>query len=86
MNLGVDTAADLVRITGPAETVTLQNFDVTRDRLDLPATASEAASNFTFGSFTVAYADTTAGIAVNFVGLGPLGDNVSLTALTGAMI
>ena len=86
VNLGIDTAADLVRITGPAETVTLQNFDVTRDRLDLPATASEAASNFTFGSFTVAYADTTAGIAVNFVGLGPLGDNVSLTALTGAMI
>ena len=85
LNLGVDTAADLVRITGPAETVTLQNFDVTRDRLDLPATASEAPSNFTFGSFTVAYADTTAGIAVNFVGLGPLGDNVSLTALTGAM-
>ena len=86
LNLGVDTAADLVRITGPAVAVTLQNFDVTRDQLDLPATASEAASNFTFGSFTVAYADTTAGIAVNFVGLGPAGANVSLTALAGAMI
>ena len=86
LNLEVDTAADLVQITGPAATVTLQNFDVTRDQLDLPATASEAASNFTFGSFTVAYADTTAGIAVNFVGLGPAGANVSLTALTAAMI
>ena len=86
MNLGVDTAADLVRITGSAATETLQNFDVARDRLDLPATASEAASNFTYGSFTLAYAGTTAGIAVNFVGLGPLGDNVSLAALTGAMI
>ena len=86
LDLGIDVAADLVRITGPAATVNLQNFDVTRDYLDLPATASKAASNFTFGSFTVAYADTTAGIAVNFVGLGPAGANVSLTALTGAMI
>lgn len=43
-------------------------------------------SNFTFGSFTVAYADTTAAIAVNFVGLGPAGANVSVTALTEAMI
>ena len=42
-------------------------------------------SNFTFGSFTVAHADTTAGIAVKFVGLSPAGANVSLTALTGAM-
>ena len=86
LDLRIDAAADLVRITGPAATVNLQNFDVTRDQLDLPATASEAASNFTFGSFTVAFADTTAGIAVNFVGLGLAGANVSLTALTGAMI
>ena len=57
-----------------------------RETISAYAISKFTISNFTFGSFTVAHADTTTGIAVKFVSLSPAGANVSLTALTGAMI
>ena len=90
LDLGNDAASETVTFQGKiGGTVTIQNFRVSNDQIDVPTGISAATTEISSsgaGNVDLTWTDSGNQHTVTFAGLGPGGSNVAYTALTAAII
>ena len=92
LDLGNDAASETVTFQGKiggSGIVTIQNFKVSNDQIDVPTGVSAVTTEISSsgaGNVDLTWTDSGNNHTVTFAGLGPGGSNVALTALTAAII